>query len=813
MRLKLITAAILGLGFTTSAWAVSPFTIQDIRIEGLQRTQPATVFSYMPVKIGDTFTDADAPVIIQRLFATGLFEDIHVDTDGRQVLLTVIERPVISNLNITGAKSIEGKLIKQNLQANGIGEGQVFNPQAFQEALTSLQQAYQSRGRDNAQITPTITKLDRNRVSVDIAINEGPVTKINQITFTGNQHFSSGKLLRQMKMSSGNMLSWLTKSNQFSQEKMNNDLKSLDQFYQDNGYFDFKINNVDVHPEPGDKTKLVVAIEVSEGNPYRWGDITINGDTREVPVAELEKLTRGIKKGRTYKRSDMINAVKAIQDRMGEAGYAASQVSVMPQPHPDSGIVDFVLSVDAGRKIYVRNITIEGNNKTRDEVIRREFRQMESAPYDSAKIQRSKQRLDQLGYFESTKIDMVPVEGTPDQVDLKTEVKERNTGSVNISVGYAQGDGLVLSGSVAQDNLFGTGKSVNASVSNSKVNKALSLSFTDPYFTPDGVSLGYDLFWKQYDPHADGTNNYSTRTIGAGARLGVPISETDRINFGLGVNNMQVTTYDGAPLQYVDFMQRYGNVPNGIGKANFWTINGNIGWGRNTTDSAVWPTRGYVMNAGLDAGLPGGDLQYYKLSHQQTWFFPLSDNFTLMLNGQVGYAGGYGKTPELPFFHNFYGGGLGSVRGYQNGSLGPKAIANTYASCTNATVPPGAQCNNGMYQTGSTTSYFGGRYLANANAELLFPMPGLSDQRSVRFSLFADAGSVWDGKTYNSTNTNGFYRSEHKSSFTNELRYSAGVALTWLSPVGPIKLSYAVPLKKEPTDQIQRFQFQLGTTF
>ena len=798
MKLKHLTAVLMALGHASVALAAAPFTIQDIRVEGLQRTEPATVFNYLPVKVGDTFTDAQGEEIIKTLYATGFFDDVRVETLGNHILLTVVERPVISSLNVTGGKTLSNDAIRKNLDAFGLGQSRSFNQATLNQAIAGLQQEYRNRGKNSVSITPEVTRLERNRVAVDVKIDEGPTTTITDIEFNGNERYSDRQLRNQMSLSEGGLFTWISKSNRFSETKFRQDLESINDFYQNNGYFDFRITDVDVAMSE-DKKAQTIKVDVHEGQRYRWGKVVIEGDTREVPKAELEKLLT-MKEGSWYDRSKMMDSLKTMQDRMGSAGYAFSQIDVRPQANPETGVVDFTLLVAPDRKVYVNRINISGNNKTRDEVVRRELRQMESAPYDVSKIQRSRERVELLGYFDNVQVDAQPVAGTPDQVDLNMSVNERATGSLEVAAGWVQDDGLVLSAGVSQDNLFGTGKSVSARVSNAKVSKQASLSFTDPYFTPDGVSLGYDIYYRGYNPYKSDNNRlgYKTDTYGIGARMGVPITEYDRVNFGLGLERLNVKLYEdqNPPPRYQEFVRQNGE--------KNWIVKGNVGWGRNKTDSALWPTRGYMTSVNLDAGLPGGDLQYYSLNHDQKWFFPLSKDFTLMLSGEVGYGDGYGKTEQLPFFQNFYGGGLGSVRGYESGSLGPK-----YKT----------QYTDDSYS--SSVSSYGGNYKAYAGAELLFPMPGIKDQRTVRLSLFADAGSVWDGRTYNAgayndknpNGTNGAYAGEHKSTFSNELRYSAGAAVTWLSPLGPLKFSYAYPMKKKPEDQIQRFQFQLGTTF
>ena len=799
MKLKQIASALMVLGMSSLAFA--DFTIQDIRVEGLQRTEPSTVFNYLPVKVGDQFSDARSEEIIKTLYATGFFDDVRVETMGNQVLLTVIERPTISTLNITGAKMLQNDVIKKNLESFGLAQSQYFNPATLSQSVASLKEEYKSRGKQSVQITPTVTKLARNRVSIDIAIDEGKTTKITEIEFEGNKVYSDRKLMKQMSLSEGGMWTWLTKSNQFNEQKFSQDMERVSEFYQNNGYFNFRILDTDIQTNE-DKTKQTIKVTVDEGERFRWGDVRIEGDTREVPKEELQKLLT-MKKGKWYERAQMVKSLESIQNRMGTAGYAFSEVNVQPVPNAETQTVDFVLNVEPGRKIYVNEINITGNNKTRDEVVRRELRQMESAPYDTSKLQRSKERVELLGYFDNVQFDAVPVANTPDQVDLNMSVNERSTGSLDMSAGWVQDTGLVMSVGVSQDNLFGTGKSVSLRASRSKTTLNGSLSFTDPYFTPDGVSLGYDIYGKSYDPRkaSSSAKQYKTTTAGGGVRMGIPVTEYDRVNLGLAAEHLTVNTYKGAPKRYADFINQYGKGTGGVGSFKGWLYKGTIGWGRNKTDSALWPTRGYMTGINGEIALPGSDLQYYTLTHNQTWFFPLTKDFTLMLGGEVGVGNGYGKTKTMPFFENFYGGGLGSVRGYESGTLGPKVYD----------------------EYGEKISY-GGNKKANVSAELLFPMPGIKDSRSVRLSLFADAGSVWDGKTYNDSSSNTYYTNNavqnpyglgttHKSTFKEELRYSAGAAVTWLSPLGPMKFSYAYPLKKKDSDEIQRFQFQLGTTF
>ncbi|WP_024303098.1 outer membrane protein assembly factor BamA [Pseudogulbenkiania sp. MAI-1] len=762
MRFKLVAAAVAGLFSMSAAMAAEPFVVKDIRVEGLQRTEPGTVFNYMPLKVGDTFTDEKAKEAIKALFATGFFNDVRIESEGDVLIVSVIERPVITQLNISGAKEFDKDQLKKALKENGLAESRIFDQGLLDGAVQELKRQYYSRGKYSVEITPSVTKLERNRVAVTLDIVEGVTAKIKEIRIVGAKAFDQDTLLEQFSLTTGDWLSWITKDNQYSKQKLSGDLEKLKAFYQNQGYLEFNIDSTQVSIS-ADKEDMFLTININEGQRYTISDVKLAGDLK-VPEEELRKLLQ-FKAGDVFNREKVNDSVTAISDRLGNDGYAFANVNALPEIDREKRQVAFTLFLDPGRKTYVRRINIAGNTKTRDEVVRRELRQLESAPYAADKIKRSKERVELLGYFEDVNVETPAVPDTADQVDMNINLKERPTGSISAGIGFVQGQGLVFSGSVSQSNIFGSGKSLSAGISTGKVNKSASLSFNDPYFTVDGVSLGYNLYSRTYDAQEDDVSKYKTRTSGAAAKFGVPITEFDRINLSLGVEQTAITTFSDSPQRYLDFVDKYGKSAN--------TLLSTIGWSRDTRDSALWPTRGAVLRAGVDIGLPGLDLQYYRLSHQQTWYFPLSKTFTLMLNGEVGYADGYGKSSTLPFFQNFYLGGLGSVRGYENGSIGPKDT-------------------NGD-NLGGTTKVVG-------NVELLFPFPGMRDNKSVRTSVFFDVGSLWDNNVAGSSASEG-------------LRYSGGAALTWLSPMGPMKFSYAVPLKKEEGDKRQAFQFQLGTVF
>lgn len=847
MILKKITLTLIALGLISPALA-NGFQVSEFRIEGEQHTSEETVRSLLPIKVGDNYSEQMGENIIRDLYASGFYENVTLEQNGNMLIITVKERPVISNITINGTKvlqndmivkqmanirgsnhSRDSQLIKkpnekshdeklrdfeqgnnydttQALAATGLAKGDFFSQEALTRALRALNEAYHEQGKNNVKITPSVQELARNRVAITIDVDEGETTRVKDIEFVGNEHFSDSRLERQIALTDGTLFSWLTKSNVFSWEKFNQDKKRLESFYRNHGFFDATIEAENVERNLNDnKTQEKITIKVNEGQRYRWGKMDVAGDTKEVPKEKLLKHLAKFKTGKWSNHDALQVALAKMRLEMQSAGYLYANAEATAERNNHDGLIDITVQISSGPRIAVREINITGNNKTRDEVIRREFRQMEGAVYDQSKLNRSRQRLAQLGYFEEIDLENRPTNENDQQVDVDVKVKERSTGSINVSAGWSQDDGLVLAAGMAQDNLFGTGKSASVNLSRSKVRKNASLSFTDPYFTPDGVSMTYSLFGSDYNPHKlnSSPRSYRIKKYGGSTTMGIPITEYDRINVGLGVEHLNLGLYEQSPFRYRRFVNNNGN--------KNWIYKGLLSWYRNTTDDAFWPTKGYQAHVSAETGLPGSGLQYYQLDHQQTWYFPLNKDFTLMLNGQIGHSGNYGKTKELPFMYAQTGGGLGSVRGYESGSLGPKFYD---YECDKAT----GQCTN------LGTEYYGGKFAANVNAELLFPFPGMKDNRSVRLSVFADAGSVWDGKTYtpglydpntNPNAHNNFYgaNATHKSSFKRELRYSAGAALTWISPMGPIKLSYAYPLKRKKTDQLQRFQFQLGTVF
>jgi outer membrane protein insertion porin family len=762
MKLKLVAAAVLGLAASGLAWATSPFVIKDIRVEGLQRTEPGTVFSYLPIKVGDTFTDAKASEALKSLYATGFFNDVRIESTGDVVIVAVAERPVIAQLEIKGSKEFEADQLKKALKENGLAESRIFDQGLMDGAVQELKRQYYSRGKYSVDITPHVTRLERNRIAVTIDINEGVTAKIHEIRILGGNSFKEADLLELFTLNTGDWWSWISKNDQYSKQKLTGDLEKLRAFYQNQGYLEFNIDSSQVALSP-DKEAVYLVVNVNEGKKFTIGDIHFAGDLK-LPEEQLRKLLK-VKPGEVFNRELVNGSVTAINDRLGQDGYAFSNVNVVPDIDRSKNVAGLTFYVDPGRKTYVRKVTITGNNKTRDEVIRREMRQLEGAYYNSANVKRSKERVDLLSFFETTTVETPAVPDAPDQVDVNVNVKERSTGSISAGIGYGQGEGILLSAGISQSNLFGSGKAAALNVGTSTTTKTAKLTFTDPYYTVDGASLGYSIYRTSYDPSSTNTSSYKTTSIGSSVTLGVPVTEHDRVSYTLGVDQTRIGLLSESPQRYIDFVDRYGDT-------NI-TVTSSVGWSRDTRDSSLWPTTGYLVSVNGDLALPGGDIQFYRMSHSESWFFPLSKTYTLMLSGEAGYIAGYGKSNVVPFYQNFFVGGIGSVRGFDSSSLGPKD---------------------------SNNDSLGGTRKLTATAELLFPFPGMRDSQSVRLSLFADAGTVWDPTVEGST-------------ASSEYRYSAGVALTWLSPMGPMKFSMAMPMRTKETDKLQRFQFQLGTVF
>ncbi|WP_439536847.1 outer membrane protein assembly factor BamA [Methyloversatilis sp.] len=763
MRKFLLPALLAGL-LSAHAFAFEPFVVRDIRVEGIQRTEAGTVFSYLPVKVGETFTEDKAAEAIKALFATGFFKDVRVEVEGDVLVVVVDERPAIASLEFVGMKEFDKDTIKKAMRDFGLAESRILDRSVLERSEQEMKRQYLTRGLYSVDVKTTTTPLERNRVAVTFEINEGAAAKIKQINIVGAKSFKEKDLLKLLSQSTGDWLSWYNKNNQYSRQKLSADVETLRSHYLDRGYLEFNVDSTQVSITP-DKQDIYITISITEGEKYTVGGVKLSGELL-IPEEELRGLVK-LNAGEDFSRKKLTETTKAISDRLGNDGYAFANVNAVPEPDREKRTVSFNVFVDPGRRVYVRRINVAGNTKTRDEAVRREFRQMEGAWYDGERINRSKSRVDRLGYFDGVTVETPAVPGTTDQVDVNLTVKEKPTGNLAFGAGFSSSENLILSTSVSQQNLFGSGKSLSLGLNSGSINKTYSLSFTDPYYTPDGISRGFDVYLRNVDPSRLRIGNYRTSSVGAGLRWGFPIREDDRINFGLAVDQTSIDTFSNSPQRYLNFVNEFGD--------SNTSLVGTIGWARDTRDSVIYPTKGSTQRVNVEVSLPPGSLRYYKASYQHQRYFPLFWDFVLMLNGDVGYGDGYSDKP-LPFYKNYFAGGIGSVRGFQTSSLGERDRD---------------AAGNILFNT------VGGNRRIVGNAELLFPLPGSQD-KTLRLGTFIDAGQVWaSGDTLS----------------LGDLRYSAGLSVAWSSPMGPLKFSIAQPLNKEPTDRLQRFQFQLGSTF
>ena len=737
--------------------ALEPFVIKDIRVEGIQRTEAGTIFSYLPVKVGDTLTDERAAQAIRALFATGFFRDVSLERDNDVLVVVVQERPSIAQVDFTGIHEFSKDQLASGMRQVGLAEGRIFDRGLLDRAEQELKRQYLGRGYYAVSVSTTVTPLERNRVSVNFTVEEGRVAKIRQISIIGAQAFTEKQLLGEIKLRTPGMLTWFSKQDQYSRQKLSGDLETLRSFYLDRGYLEFNIDSTQVSITP-DKQDIYITIGISEGRKFTVSDVKIAGDLL-IPEEEIRKLIQ-LKPGEPFSRARITESSKLITDRLGNDGYAFANVNAVPELNREKQEVSFTFLIDPGRRIYVRRINMAGNTRTRDEFIRREMRQMEGGWYSTDKITKSKQRIDKLGYFTEVNLETPAVPGTTDQVDVNVTVAEKPTGMLLFGAGFGSGEGVILSGSVTQDNIFGSGRHVTLGLNTGKINTNYSLSYTDPYATVDGVSKGFDLYYRKVNPADNNLARYQTATAGLQLRVGVPVTEIDTIQYGIGYENVDITTFSDSPLIYKDYV------------ATFGPSNSNVlitsGWARDGRDSLIYPTKGTLQKASAEIGLPLGDLEYYKVNYQYQRYFPLSRNYTLMINGEIGKGDGYTEKP-LPFFKNFFAGGVSSVRGFRPYTVGPKDSDN---------LPRG------------------GDYKVLGNVELLFPFPGLENDRSVRMGTFFDSAMVGDGKIK-----------------SDDLRYSVGLSVAWVSPLGPLKLSLAAPLHKQPFDRTQPFQFTVGGVF
>jgi outer membrane protein insertion porin family len=769
---------LLGLLVSSAVKGDEEFVVEDIQVKGLQRISLGTVYNYLPVNVGEKFSLDNVAPAIKALFKTGFFKDVSLEREGSTLIVNVVERPSIAKIIFEGNKDLSKEDLTKALDKIGLSEGKIFDRQVLDKVEQELTRQYLSHGKYGLKIKTDVSNLTRNRVGIHIKISEGRVTKISQINIVGNKAFDDKTLLSSFELSTSNLLSFYSKDDQYSKQKLSADLETLRSYYLDRGYINFSIESTQVAITP-DKKDIYVTINVKEGEVYRLSKVKLAGNLVVAPD-ELIKLV-SVGPGEIFSRKNATETSKAIQDRLGDEGYAFANVNMVPEINEAQKTVDMAFFIDPGKRVYVHRINMSGNTKTRDEVLRREMRQMEASWASSSKIERSKTRLERLGYFESVNVETPPVAGTADQIDVNYSVVEKASGNLSAGIGFSQVQGIVLNANISQDNVFGSGKRVNLAFNNSDYTTNYQFGFFNPYFTVDGVSQGYNIGYAKRNAGAVNIANYSTDVFNTGINFGIPLNEFDQIRFDtdlkhttLKVNEDNDCTFGTCnptvSREIRQFIREEGS--------KFWTLAPAVSWTHDTLNRAIFPNKGGQQRLSALVTVPGSDLQYYKVGYRHQHYFPLAKDFTFKLNAEVAYGDGYGNTGDLPFFENYFAGGTGSVRGFKNNTLGPRSTQDNIAG--------------GTFNTGNP---IGGSSKIIGNAELFFPVPFLPETKSVRLGTFFDVGTV----------SNGFS--------VNDFKYSTGVSGEWLSPFGALSVSAALPLNAAPEDQEQIFQFNFGQNF
>ncbi|MEZ5540931.1 MAG: outer membrane protein assembly factor BamA [Pseudomonadota bacterium] len=751
---------LLSLLLNGAAYAFEPFTVEDIRVEGLQRISSGTVFNYLPLKIGQTLDESGSVDAINALFKTGFFDDVRLERDGNVLVVFVRERAAISSIKIEGNQDLDSKELLDGLKQIGLAEGRVFDRSLLEKVEQELQRQYFSRGKYAVKISTTITPLERNRVGILIDISEGRVARIRQINIIGNHRYSDAELLDEFSLTTPRLFSAFTKSDQYSKQALSADLEKLRTWYLDRGYLKFNINSTQVSITP-DKKDIYITINITEGDQFTIKVVTLSGDL-VVPAEQIFPLIN-INPGDVFSRKRVTESVDKISSLLGNEGYAFANVNTVPEVDEEQRQVTLGFFVDPGKRVYVRRINFAGNNSTRDEVLRREMRQMEGGWYSAEKVERSRTRLDRLGFFEKVNVETPAVPGTADQLDVNYSVTETSSGSITAGVGYAQSSGFLFNASIQENNFLGTGNRLALAFDNSRVNTVYSFSYVNPYWTVDGISRGFGAYLRKTNASEANIADYTTDTRGLDMNFGIPINEYDTIRFSIGYKGLDLTSNVLSPVEVTDFEDTYGN--------SFGDLVLSASWSHDSRNKVLFPDKGGLQSIALETTVPGSGLEYYKLDYTQQHFFPLTSTLTLGLKGRVGYGDGYGDFDNLPFFENFFAGGIRSVRGFDDNTLGPRD---------------------------SNNNSIGGAFLTVFNMELMFPVPYLGTSSGTRLSAFLDGGNVFQ-------DVNAFD--------TKEFRYSVGLAGLWSSPLGPISVSFGFPLNAKDGDQEQNFQFTVGTFF
>ncbi len=764
MKNKMLKVAGLLLLSTlsVSTWAES-FVLKNIQVSGLDRITAETVKSNIPVKIGEKFDDKLSASIIRSIYKTGFFDDVQLGRRDNTLLVKVHERSVIGEINLEGNHKLETKVLLGALKQAGISQGRPLDKSALNQIQAQIKQQYLAGGNYSATVKTELKKLDRNRVAVNINIHEGGVARIKRVNISGNKAFSEQQLLKIMESGTKSRFSFFSDKDKYAREKLVGDIDKITSFYRDRGYLNFQILSSQVSLSD-DKQSVFVNINIKEGDRFHVGNVHVGGDA-DISKQEAKKLVR-MKKGQVFSQTNLSDTRNSIQERLGKEGFAFSKIAVVPQIDNVNKRVNLIFQAEKGQRVYVRRINIRGNFRTKDVVIRREMRQLESTFLSKEKVRRSKVRIQRLPFIESVRIATSPVAGRSDQVDLDVIVKDaQSSNDISASIGYS-GSSFLFNVGLKQNNFMGLGKSMSVSASNSKSTKSFNLSYNNPYHTVDGVGRGVNVYLNKSDAEADNVSDYSSDTYGATLNYTIPMTEDNSIRFSLGGEHRKIKTSKSTPDHIKEFVKDENN------GSSYNNIIGSMSYIHDTRNRFLFPSEGKRHSISLESGLPGGDLEYYKVKLKTSTYHPVTEKMTFALKGGVSYGSAYGSTSELPFFEKFYSGGIGTVRGFEHNSLGPQD---------------------------SNKASKGGAFSVDTRAELLFPVPFLGDDvKGLRMSAFVDGGNVFEGT---------------KNFKADELRFSTGLATTWISPIGPFTLSYAKPLNAKKGDDEQKFQFSIGANF
>lgn len=782
MRRFILSLSLIISCFASLAHA-SVFQISDIRIEGLQRVSAGIVFSALPVSVGDLVDEEAIRDATRSLFRTGYFSDVVMVRENAVLVVGLMERPAVTEIKLEGNKAIETEQLMSALRDNGLAEGQIFRQVILEGMAQELERQYVSQGRYGAKVETEVEQLPRNRVAINISIDEGDVAKIRHINIVGNKAFSEETLLESFEQSETGWLSWIRGDDKYSREKLSGDLETLETWYLDRGYLKFAVESTQVSVSPN-KESVYITININEGETYKISEIELSGELK-IPESQVKALIL-MREGMIFSQALMTSSSELITRRLGNEGYTFAEVQGYPEVDEEDNTAKVTFVVMPGMRAYVRRVEFRGNTKTSDEVLRREMRQMEGASATNALIEMSRVRLERLGFFKEVSVENVPVAGTNDQIDVIYSVEEQPSGSVGASIGYSQGYGLIIGANLSENNFLGTGKQVAVGLNRSTYQSSINFSYAEPYFTVDGVNVGYSVYARETDYDRINVASFSTNTYGANVNWGYPISEIQRIGFGLGYENLDLKTGSFASKEITDFVSANGD--------NFDVFSLNVNWVKSTLNRGIFATRGASQRLGINVALPGSGLEYYKVTYKGQYLTGLTRSLSLKLRTDLGYGESYGGTTQLPFFKNFYGGGFGSVRGFKRNTLGPQDTP------CHLLDPP---CNTTYIDDPDP---IGGNVQIEFGAEVIFPLPFIKDQRSVQSALFVDVGNIFNTKC-GDTQINCFKPD------AEELRYSVGVGATWLSGFGPITFSFAKPLNSNEFDETEVFQFSLGNTF